>query len=125
LGFSHQNRGGSAEDPAKILLSRDVRGLLTLHLAASVLGNEPQVLHVQMHKSVKTIVLRGEQTTFQLDFDLSAPVKAIVFGGITPKSPSELVISADIRRLGFAVDRLDCVSEKSNRVELSHGGAAF
>jgi len=113
IGFQQPESWGvwSAEDPARIVLSREVRGRFTLHLAGSALGKEPQVLQVQMDKSVKTVVLRAEPTTSQLDFDLPAPVKAIVFRGITPKSPSELGISADVRRLGFAIDKLDCVTQ--------------
>ena len=116
IGFQSPESWGiwSAEDPAKLVLAREVRGRFTLHLAGRILGKDPQVLQVQMDKSVKTVLLRAEITTSQLDFDLPTPTPSIVFRGIAPKSPSELGISADIRRLGFAIDKLDCISVSGN-----------
>jgi len=116
IGFQPPESWGvwSAEDPARIVLSRQVHGRFTLRLAGSVLGKDPQVLQVQMGNGVKTIPLSAEQTTSQLDFDLPTPTQSIVFRGIAPKSPSELGISADIRRLGFAIDKLDCISVSGN-----------
>jgi len=122
IGFQSPESWGiwSAEDPAKLVLSREVQGRFILRLAGSVLGKKPQVLQVQMGNSVKPIRLSAEQTTSQLDFDLPAPVKSIVFRGITPKSPSELGISADIRRLGFAIDKLDCFPNEPEDLTLGH-----
>jgi hypothetical protein len=79
-----------------------------VRLSSNVFGKEQQALQVQVGDSVKTILLRAQPTTFQLDYDLPAPVSTIVFRGITPKSPLQLGISADVRRLGFAIDKLDC-----------------
>ncbi len=112
IGFQQPESWGvwSAEDPARITLPREVRGRFSIVLVGNALGKEPQTLQVYMDNSVQTIQFRAEPTTSQLDFDLPAPVKAIVFRGITPKSPSELGISADVRRLGFAIDKLDCSS---------------
>jgi len=112
IGFQQPESWGiwSAEDPAKIVLSREVRGRFTLHLTGRVLGKESPALQVQMDKSVKTIQLRAEPTKLELDFDLPTPTQSIEFRGIAPRSPLEAGISADIRRLGFAIDKLECVS---------------
>lgn len=56
--------GWSAADPAKILLPREVRGRFRLVLVSNV-RKEPRALQVQMDNSIKTIVLRAEQNTFQ------------------------------------------------------------
>jgi phosphoglycerol transferase len=110
IGFQAPESWGvwSAEDPAKILLPREVRGRFHLVLVSNVLGKERQSLQVQMDNSVKTIVLGAEPTTSQLDFDLPTPTQNIVLRGITLQSPFQLGISADVRRLGFAIDKLDC-----------------
>jgi hypothetical protein len=63
-----------------------------------------------MDNDTKTVVLRAEPMTFHLDYELPTPVQTIMFRGITPKSPLQLGLSADARRLGFAIDKLDCVS---------------
>jgi phosphoglycerol transferase len=112
IGFQPPEPWGiwSAEDPAKIVLSREVRGRFTLHLTGSVLGKESQALQVQMDKSVQTIQLRAEPTTSELDFDLPTPTQSIEFRGVATRSPLQLGISADVRRLGFAIDRLDCTA---------------
>ena len=122
IGFQQPESWGvwSAEDPARITLPREVRGRFSIVLVGSVLGKSPQVLQVQIGESVKTVLLRAEQTALQLDFDLPAPVKAIVFRGITPKSPLQLGISADVRRLGFAIDKLDCFSKEPKDLTLGH-----
>jgi hypothetical protein len=115
IGFEQPESWGvwSAEDPARVTLPREVRGRFSIVLVGNALGKDPQGLRVEMDNSIKTIQLRGEPTKFQLDYDLANPVQTIVFRGITPKTPLQLGISADVRRLGFAMDRLDCVSERN------------
>jgi phosphoglycerol transferase len=112
IGFQPPESWGtwSAEDPAKIVVPRELRGRLSLVLVGNALGKEAQALQVQMDNSVKTIQLHAEPTTFELNYDLPSPVQTIVFRGIMPKSPMQLGLSGDIRRLGFAIDKLDCVS---------------
>jgi phosphoglycerol transferase len=112
LGFQPPESWGvwSAADPAKIALSQEVRGSFKILFTGNVLGKESQTLQVQMGDSVKTVQLSAEQTKSELDFDLLTPAQSIVFRGIAPKSPSELGISADVRRLGFAIDKLDCAA---------------
>jgi hypothetical protein len=41
------------------------------------------------------------------------PAQAIVFRGITSKSPLQLGLSNDFRVFGFEILRLDCASEMS------------
>jgi len=115
IGFQQPESWGvwSAEDPTKIMLPREVRGRFSIVLVGNALAKEPQTLRVQMDNSVQTIQLGAEPATIHLDYDLPTPVQTIVFGGITPKTPLQLGISADVRRLGFAIDKLDCVSEAS------------
>ena len=118
IGFQQPESWGvwSAEDPAKIILPREVRGRFSLILVSRALSKEqPQALQVQMDNDIKTVLLRADPATFRLDYDLPTPVQTILFRGITPKSPLQLGISADVRRLGFAIDKLDCVGvTKSN-----------
>jgi phosphoglycerol transferase len=115
IGFQQPESWGvwSAEDPTKIMLPREVRGRFSIVLVGNALAKEPQTLRVQMDNSVQTIQLGAEPATIHLDYDLPTPVQTIVFRGITPKTPLQLGISADVRRLGFAIDKLDCVSEAS------------
>jgi hypothetical protein len=112
IGFQQPESWGvwSAEDPAKIVLPREVRGRFSVVLVGNALGKEPQTLRVEMDNSIKTVQLRAEPTTIYLDYDLPTPVQTIVFRGITPKTPLQLSISADVRRLGFAIDKLECAS---------------
>jgi phosphoglycerol transferase len=109
-GFEQPEPWGmwSIEDPAKIVLSRPVSGRFSARLVGNALGKDPQTLQVQMNNIVKTLQLRGDPATYQLDYDLSSPAQEIMFRGIAPKSPLQLGISADVRQLGFAVDKLDC-----------------
>ena len=119
IGFQQPESWGvwSAEDPARITLPREVRGRFSIVLVGNALGKELQALQVQMDNSVQTIQLRAEPTTIHLDYDLPTPVQTIVFRGITPKTPLELSISADVRRLGFAIDTMDCVSAASTSLK--------
>ncbi len=112
IGFLAPESWGvwSAEDPARITLQRGVSGRFSIALVGNALGKEPQTLQVQMDNTVQTIQLRAEPTTSELDFDLPTPTQSIEFKGIAPRSPSELGMSADVRRLGFAIDKLDCTA---------------
>ena len=112
IGFQQPESWGiwSAEDPAKIVLSREMRGHFTIFLTGNALGTAPQTLDVQMGNIVKGVQLRAEPTTFRIDYDLESPARAIMFSGVTPRSPSQLGMSADIRPLGFAIAKLNCIS---------------
>jgi phosphoglycerol transferase len=122
IGFQQPESWGvwSAEDPAKLVLAREVRGRIRILFTGNVLGKERQTLQVQMGDGVKTVQLRAEPTTSELNFDLPTPTQSIVFRGITPRSPFELGISADIRRLGFGIDKLDCFSKEPKDLTLGH-----
>jgi len=78
--------------------------------AGHILGNQkPQTLQVQIGDSIKSVTLGAQPTTSQLDYDLPSPAQAIVFRGITPRSPLQLGLSNDFRVFGFEVVKLDCV----------------
>ena len=114
IGFQQPESWGvwSAEEAAKIVLPAEVRGNISVIFAGNILGNQkPQTLQVQIGDSIKTLTLGAEPTTFQLDYALPTPAQAIVFHGITPKSPMQLGLSNDFRVFGFEIEKLDCASE--------------
>jgi hypothetical protein len=96
------------------VLPAEVRGSFSLFLAGNILGNQkPQTLQVQIGDILKSVTLGAEPSTFQLDYNLPSPAQAIVFRGITPKSPLQLGLSNGFRVFGFEILRLDCASETS------------
>jgi phosphoglycerol transferase len=116
IGFQQPEQWGvwSAEEAAKIVLPAEVRGSFRLILAGNILGNQkPQTLQVQIGDSLKSVTLGDEPAIFQLDFALPSPAQAIVFRGITPRSPLQLGLSNDFRVFGFEIEKLDCASETS------------